>query len=298
MKNPFIPSKETSKVKFIDLPHSAGILDDFAVRKNIATKEGSIEHTPTADKHIVNKEYVDNSYFIQGVRLSNVKFVRAFGANMPVGNNVLYTVPAGKKALLFNTSTRFHNNNAVSMVGHKPAILSGGVYYPISTWGNATVGQYSLASGTSFCLEAGESMVEVIDGANGFTVGYILMEFDDTAPMRTVRVENLALGNNTIYTCPAGKTATGVSSTWRETAPATSLANYSGASRTYIPYFVPNGLAADATTQMLAATALSDKTITNYTCSSNMEEGDSIVINTNNGTAGQFSWMTIIELDV
>ena len=40
---------------------SKGILDDFAVRKNLATREGTIEHIPTDPKHIVNKEYVDNN---------------------------------------------------------------------------------------------------------------------------------------------------------------------------------------------------------------------------------------------
>lgn len=36
MKNPFIIKKE--KVKGINVPHSAGILDDFAIRKDIQTQ--------------------------------------------------------------------------------------------------------------------------------------------------------------------------------------------------------------------------------------------------------------------
>jgi hypothetical protein len=52
--------KAQKPVHFIDLPKSAGILDDFAVRKNVATKEGTIEHVPTEDNHIVNKKYVDS----------------------------------------------------------------------------------------------------------------------------------------------------------------------------------------------------------------------------------------------
>ena len=36
---------------------SKGILDDYAVRKNIATREGTIEKTPTNSKDIVNKAY-------------------------------------------------------------------------------------------------------------------------------------------------------------------------------------------------------------------------------------------------
>ena len=40
---------------------SAGILDDHAVRKNVATREGSITKTPTEDLDIVNKKYVDDA---------------------------------------------------------------------------------------------------------------------------------------------------------------------------------------------------------------------------------------------
>lgn len=60
-KNP-IYSSPNSTPKFIDLPKSKGILDDYAVRKNIATKEGTIEHKPTADNHIVNKGFCDSTY--------------------------------------------------------------------------------------------------------------------------------------------------------------------------------------------------------------------------------------------
>ena len=58
-KNPLIRSfpRRVSK----PLPNkSAGILDDFAVRKVIATKEGSITRTPVNDIDIANKAYVDS----------------------------------------------------------------------------------------------------------------------------------------------------------------------------------------------------------------------------------------------
>jgi len=60
MKNPLIP-KNPKKIKAIELPHSAGILDDFAVRKNVATKEGTIEKVPVNNSDIVNKKYVDDA---------------------------------------------------------------------------------------------------------------------------------------------------------------------------------------------------------------------------------------------
>ena len=58
-KNPLIRSypKRINK----PLPNkSAGILDDFAVRKVVATKEGSITKTPVSDIDIVNKKYADS----------------------------------------------------------------------------------------------------------------------------------------------------------------------------------------------------------------------------------------------
>ena len=47
------------RIKTQDLKKSKGILDDHALRKSIRTKEGTIEHIPTLDKHIANKAYVD-----------------------------------------------------------------------------------------------------------------------------------------------------------------------------------------------------------------------------------------------
>lgn len=43
------------------LDKSKGILDDHAVRKNVATQEGTIEKVPVNDNDIVNKAYVDSS---------------------------------------------------------------------------------------------------------------------------------------------------------------------------------------------------------------------------------------------
>ena len=46
---------------FRDVPKSKGILDDFAVRKNIASREGSVEKVPVNDSDIVNKKYLDET---------------------------------------------------------------------------------------------------------------------------------------------------------------------------------------------------------------------------------------------
>ena len=62
--NPLVPKRE--KVTFIDLPKSAGILDDYAVRKNIVTREGTITKVPSEANDIVNKLYVDSNFGLLG----------------------------------------------------------------------------------------------------------------------------------------------------------------------------------------------------------------------------------------
>lgn len=65
-RNPLIP-RRPRKLKTKPLRKSAGILDDYPVRKNIALKEGTVEHTPTDDKHIANKKYVDDQISIKSI---------------------------------------------------------------------------------------------------------------------------------------------------------------------------------------------------------------------------------------
>ena len=69
-KNPLIRSFPRRINK--PLPNkSAGILDDFAVRKVIATKEGSITRTPVNDIDIANKAYVDSVAGISNIEGGN-----------------------------------------------------------------------------------------------------------------------------------------------------------------------------------------------------------------------------------
>lgn len=60
-RNPLIRRRPRMTGKTTGGHKSAGILDDHAVRKNVATKEGTIEHVPTQDNHIANKKYVDDN---------------------------------------------------------------------------------------------------------------------------------------------------------------------------------------------------------------------------------------------
>lgn len=58
-RNPLIRPRPRPR-KIFNESKSKGILDDAPVRKTIASKQGTIEHTPSNDSDIANKKYVDS----------------------------------------------------------------------------------------------------------------------------------------------------------------------------------------------------------------------------------------------
>ena len=88
MVNPLLKITKPVKKQTFSVPgqQSAGILDDFAIRKNIITKQGTISKTPTADIDIANKKYVDDNAggapegtSIKSTGEANTKYLRADG---------------------------------------------------------------------------------------------------------------------------------------------------------------------------------------------------------------------------
>jgi len=59
IENIYNPQK--SKTQFSEGQKSKGILDDYATRKSMNTREGTITKTPVADYDIANKKYVDDN---------------------------------------------------------------------------------------------------------------------------------------------------------------------------------------------------------------------------------------------
>jgi hypothetical protein len=124
------------------------------------------------------------------------------------------------------------------------------------------------------------------------------MEFDNTAPLKTSKVVSMGNGNNTIYTCPAGKKAV-ILDQW--VALNLSLKklyyfNNSGSSNSIVWYAVPNGGSTGATNQ------LQTETVSNATLSVRqgggwmLNAGDFLVCNTPIGTATQTGWVNVWEL--
>ncbi len=59
-RNPFLPKATKDNRQFTEGQKSKGILDDFSQRESTDLATGKIQHIPSKEKDLVNKEYVDS----------------------------------------------------------------------------------------------------------------------------------------------------------------------------------------------------------------------------------------------
>lgn len=233
--------------------------------------------------------------------LPNLTFQNINVENASSGDVNLFTVPTGKRAFCFIS---LYNPTAGTIVQFPEVSLDGGV-----TWNRINAGTTIAATGASalqtlsyffgIALEAGQSFGEnfAAPGVHVFGSVYI---FDNTANYKTVILASgWIVGNNTLYTCPAGKHAK-LAGNRNFIAPGfnvggeVAVENNSGGSVTYQYHIVQSG--GSVTTNNLIATpaALANNTAQGNNVDFCLNPGDSIVINsTSNGA--QFAWVNLIE---
>lgn len=225
------------------------------------------------------------------------EYLRVFQALLSLGDNDLYTVPAGKRVfVLLNT---FYNTTANPRIA-RTEVKIGGTYYAIS---QATTVNANVAAAATVplqpILEAGDILAINTDGGAALNTEFRLLQFDNTFGLKTARLLSLASGNNTVYTVPAGKKA------WPfNTNPNNSLngdaaigyVNRSTAARAIASFFVPSGQSA---IQLATVGAQADGTIgiANRCAPSLMTAGDAAVISTNSANAEQTAWLNVYEFD-
>ncbi len=236
----------------------------------------------------------------QGVYLPGLKFPSAFVSGAGSGNIDMYTCPTGKRAIV---TYIIAYNTAGTSTTIFPNLNVSGTYYRIggagsvAAGGNGQVLNLSAPTSSVIILEAGEK-IGVNTTQAGCNLFANIMEFDNTAPLKTSKVVSMGNGNNTIYTCPAGKKAV-ILDQW--VALNLSLKklyyfNNSGSSNSIVWYAVPNGGSTGATNQ------LQTETVSNATLSVRqgggwmLNAGDFLVCNTPTGTATQTGWVNVWEL--
>lgn len=134
MANPLMIQK-SKPVKIVELKKSAGILDDHAVRKTLATREGTITKVPVNPYDIVNKAYVDGlgNVFIKvdGTSTTTATIPFASGITLgPIDEDYFLWRPIGDT----NTGMTHLGASSLTMVcgGFEPMSWDGsGTYAPL-----------------------------------------------------------------------------------------------------------------------------------------------------------------------
>jgi hypothetical protein len=221
--------------------------------------------------------------------LSGISFVSLKQGNLASGQNDVYTVPAGKKALVL--AQLF--NPTIGPISWTPYAKSGGVYYRIgNTFSISSLGGANFQG--SFVFEAGESLALSFT-ALGINVFARVILFDASDGLKTARLAAFSAGDNVLYTAPTGKQAIPVtfSGAGLSNAGQCFYLNDSGNSRVVKWHDVAAAGAAGATNQLNQATIINGSgNIANYEI---FAEGQMAVINVDVGTAVQFAFLTVWE---
>ena len=116
-----------SRTSFSEGHKSKGILADHAVRQHVASKEGTIEHTPTNYNHIVNKKFLDDNYYsiVQdkyvlntGDTMTGTLFLDTIGT----GLDVMYSATIGNHLEVGDNLTVDTNTLFVNATNHRVGI--------------------------------------------------------------------------------------------------------------------------------------------------------------------------------
>lgn len=230
------------------------------------------------------------------VSLTNYKFVSANSFNMINGNTDVYTCPAGKRAAVYKQSLM--NNNAGTITGQIKIKVSG-TYYPISSVFTMTTGTNNSNLVYPIILEAAESLSCTTNGT-GVNFNSIVLEYDNTVPMFTKKILSMASGNNTLYTCPASKTACILDnklSTYGFTvSPGNNLNFYNGtAVGLSLNIYLVNSGQAIGTSYLFSTGGPAASTVGSAALCGGLTTGDFIAVNTASATAGQMAWVNIME---
>jgi hypothetical protein len=231
-------------------------------------------------------------YTLGGVNLVNATFIRATIQNSGSGNLDLYTAPAGFRAYVSNIRV-FNGNAGIATLFAQ--IKISGTYYRLNANGAIAPSVGGNLNESGIILEPGDIISVNTDTANQ-NLWALIVQYPSTVPVYSPRLTSWVNGDNTLYTVPAGKTATALSPTVLiPNLTAITYANGSGGSRTTHQNIVNSGDSPAATNQATGTTTVLDKAASIVNVGMSLQAGDFITINSDANTAGQFAWMTVVE---
>lgn len=238
--------------------------------------------------------------FPGGIPLTGVKYPMVMGSAIATGTTDLVlssgavaTVPTGKRWLI--TCCEAFNTSAGSITWNLQVKISG-TYYRLMT--SVTTLTNAAANNTlcGYIAEAGETIAVNTTTTNGLNLYVQVVEFDSTCALKASKLLSLAVGNNTVYTCPALTSAflPGVTATFSN--PSAIYINTSGGARTISWNIVPSGGAVGTGNQITPATSVSDVTRNQQAICTSLSAGDFLSINTDANTATQMAFIIVMEI--
>jgi hypothetical protein len=251
--------------------------------------------------------------------MQNPKYIGTGGATISAsGSNNIYTVPAGRRAIIL--SGMFVNNTTNATNAYTEVNKGGlGVYYPLnSVVATGTTHLLQANSTTSIShfaiiLEAGDILSINLSGANQHFYYGNIVEFDATSNFKSAWLLNPAGGGavTPIYTVPAGKTAQIMSNfvydesninTSGAYGTALMVQNQTGSNVTYQIVYTPSGGSpqsfSPAAQSFSTGIGGSTPSLVGGFAKMTMAAGDSISINTTyvGATSPFYMWMNLIEI--
>ncbi len=241
-----------------------------------------------------------SNMMLAGVPLTGAKYVSFNNLATAAGNNDLYTVPTGKKAVQIGAIA--YINDTVGSINIYTQLKRGGSYFRLANPSAVTNGTTGFhAPGMFFILTAGDVLALNDSAGSGGVIGGVL-EFDATVPLFGALVTAVA-SSNTLYTVPVGKCARALATVLDNITNISASvlhSNDSGVSITRTVYYVPSGDAKGTDNLMTppAGTALATAATSTTTFPGVMSAGDSLVVDLSATTATQALFMTYYERDI
>lgn len=231
------------------------------------------------------------------ISLPAVKYARANVNSSVNGNNDSYTVPAGRRALVLFSTLRSQSGSTATIIQNWK--ISGTYYNTLFSAISLTTG--AVASDTAdggFVMEAGES-ISYNSNQTAINMFTQIVEFDNTANLKTVKTIGATNGDQTIYTVPTGKTAIIVSGNGQPlgcTNRGFFISNNSGGSITSNIYLVPNGGSKGTSNLFRGSVSTANGAATRINAGAVLSAGDFIVWNCNTTNANALCAVTLVEM--
>lgn len=228
--------------------------------------------------------------------------------SLAAGENDLGSPASGKRWLVLSVHA---SNPAAGTTTLTAKVKNSGIYWAGFSGNGIVAGAVGivLASAVNLPVLDSTDTLSIHATISGAAVVVSVLEFDDSSPLKSAKLWSLSTGHNTLYTCPAGHSATTVGLRASSTIPyvlspyeTLIYRNDSGGTRTYSWALVDDGDTPDTpgaganSLQAVAATLTTGNTANLGQGFHPLEAGDFLSIHVDSGAGNQAAWTNLLEV--